>query len=202
MECIQRGKHSEKPDKIRARFVQLYGDVERVELFARKRVAGWDCWGNEIKGVDLFSDEELKNEVEKKYAVTLCDPKDVPKDALWSTRCSRRKSFLKFGTPKEIYTSPQNQEFYLWAEKKGILYGTISDKYGPVMNYQIIETYNLSPDELSDAEKRDIGKAVKVKCRDLGYESLVLYCKNYGEAKPYLKILSYSGLKVYWIQEL
>jgi len=202
VQCIQRGRHSEKPDKIRARFVQLYGNVARIELFSRKEVIGWDCWGDEIKGVDLFVDKGLKGEVKEKYAITLCDPKDVPEDALWSTRCSRRKSFLKFGTPKEIYTSPQNQEFYLWAEKKGILYETISDKYGPVMNYQIIETYNLAPDELSDAEKRDIGKAVKVKCRGLGYESLVLYCKDYEEAKPYLKILSYSGLKVYWVRRL
>jgi len=203
VECIQRGKHSEKPDEIRDRFVQLYGNVERVELFARKRVSNWDCWGREVKGVDLFLDEELKDEVKKKYSVTLCDPKDVPKDALWATRCSKRKSELKRGVPKEIYTSPQNQEFYLWADKKGIPYGTISDAYGLVMNYQKIETYDLSPDKLSDSTKKVLGKTVGSKCRCLiGYESLVFYCKDCEEAKPYLEILSYSGLKVYWVRRL
>lgn len=155
------------------------------------------------KGVDLFIDKELKDEVKKKYGITLCNPKDVPKDALWVTRCSRRKSFLKFGIPKEIYTSPQNQEFYLWAGKKGILYGTISDRYGLVMNYQIIETYDLAPDSLSDTEKQSLGKSIGEACRDLtDYKSLAFYCKNYEEAKPYLKILSYSGLKVYWTRRL
>jgi len=203
VECIQRGKHSEKPDEIRDRFVQLYGDVERVELFARKEVDGWDCWGREVKGVDLFMDEELKDEIKKKYAITLCDPEDVPEDALWAVRCSRRKSKLKMGVPKEIYTSPLNQEFYLWAEKKGIPYGTISDAYGLVMNYQKITSYDLSPDRLSDTEKLKLGETVGSKCRYLiGYESLVLYCKDYEEAKPYLKILSYSGLKVYWTRRL
>lgn len=202
VECVQRGKHSEKPDEIRGRFVQLYGDVERVELFARKEVAGWDCWGNEIKGVDLFLGEELKSEVKKKYSATLCDPKDIPEDALWSTRCSRRKSELMRGVPKEIYTSPQNQEFYLWAEKKSIFYGTISDAYGLVMNYQAIKTYDLSPDSLPDLIKRALGQAVGVQFRDLVYNSLAFYCKNYEEAKPYLEILSHSGLKVYWVRRL
>ncbi len=198
-----RGKHSEKPSEIRTRFVRLYGDVEKVEMFARKEVTGWDCWGKEVQGVDLFLDGELKGEVKKKYAITLCDPKDVPEDALWSIRCSRRKSELKRGIPKEIYTSPLNQEFYSWAEKKHILYGTISDKYGLVMNYQVIGTYDLSPDRLSDLEKRNLGEAVGVSCRDLtDFKSLAFFCRDYGEARPYLSILSYSGLKVYWVRRL
>lgn len=156
------------------------------------------------KGIDLFlGEEKLKDEVKEKYAITLCDPKDVPGDALWATRCSRRKSQLKMGVPKEIYTSPLNQEFYLWAERKGIPYGTISDAYGLVMNYQKITSYDLSPDRLADTEKLKLGETVGSKCRCLiGYESLVFYCKDYEEAAPYLEILSYSGLKVYWIQEL
>jgi N6-adenosine-specific RNA methylase IME4 len=30
------------------------GDVTRLELFARQKVDGWDCWGNEVQ-----SDTEL-----------------------------------------------------------------------------------------------------------------------------------------------
>lgn len=43
-----RGRHSEKPAEIRDRIVALYGDVPRIELFARTQTAGWDCWGNEV----------------------------------------------------------------------------------------------------------------------------------------------------------
>jgi N6-adenosine-specific RNA methylase IME4 len=42
------GTHSEKPQEARDALVTLFGDVPRIELFARKRVDGWDCWGNEI----------------------------------------------------------------------------------------------------------------------------------------------------------
>lgn len=43
-------RHSKKPDIVRERIVGLCGDIPRVELFARERVAGWDCWGNEVEG--------------------------------------------------------------------------------------------------------------------------------------------------------
>ena len=43
-----RGRHSEKPEEVRRRIEELFGDVPRIELFARRRVPGWDCWGNEV----------------------------------------------------------------------------------------------------------------------------------------------------------
>jgi len=39
-----------KPDIVRARIVELYGDIPRIELFARKETAGWDVHGDEVKG--------------------------------------------------------------------------------------------------------------------------------------------------------
>jgi N6-adenosine-specific RNA methylase IME4 len=41
-------EHSRKPDEVRDRIVELFGDIPRVELFARQKVDGWDCWGNEV----------------------------------------------------------------------------------------------------------------------------------------------------------
>jgi len=42
-------KHSKKPDEARKRIIELFGNsVSRIELFARQKVEGWDCWGNEI----------------------------------------------------------------------------------------------------------------------------------------------------------
>lgn len=44
-----RGRHSEKPIKVRQRIVELMGDIPRIELFARQKTEGWDVWGNEVK---------------------------------------------------------------------------------------------------------------------------------------------------------
>lgn len=41
-------EHSRKPDEVRDRIVELFGDIPRIELFARQHVDGWDCWGNEV----------------------------------------------------------------------------------------------------------------------------------------------------------
>ena len=41
--------HSKKPNVIRERIIQLYGDVPRIELFARTKIPNWDCWGNDPK---------------------------------------------------------------------------------------------------------------------------------------------------------
>ena len=43
-----RTKHSRKPDEVRDRIVRLFGNLPRIELFARDKADGWDSWGNEI----------------------------------------------------------------------------------------------------------------------------------------------------------
>lgn len=43
-----RSRHSEKPQAFRDEIVRLYGDVPRIELFARQKTEGWDVWGNEV----------------------------------------------------------------------------------------------------------------------------------------------------------
>lgn len=44
-----RGRHSQKPDKIRDEIIRLIGDLPRIELFARQKTPGWDVWGNEVE---------------------------------------------------------------------------------------------------------------------------------------------------------
>ena len=41
--------HSKKPNEVRNRIVQLYGDIPRIELFSRTKIYGWDVWGNDEK---------------------------------------------------------------------------------------------------------------------------------------------------------
>jgi N6-adenosine-specific RNA methylase IME4 len=45
---IERGKHSEKPEEFRKLIEKMYISGNRIELFARKKVDKWDCWGYEI----------------------------------------------------------------------------------------------------------------------------------------------------------
>lgn len=44
-------KHSEKPAYFRELIETLYPvkEKERIELFARKKIPGWTCWGNELQ---------------------------------------------------------------------------------------------------------------------------------------------------------
>ena len=41
-------QHSKKPDEFRNLIIELCGDLPRIELFARQKTPGWDCWGNEV----------------------------------------------------------------------------------------------------------------------------------------------------------
>ena len=51
-----RTSHSKKPHEVRARIVDLMGDLPRIELFARYKSEGWDVWGNEVNSdIDLLS---------------------------------------------------------------------------------------------------------------------------------------------------
>lgn len=45
----ERTEHSKKPNEARKRIEELFGNIPRVELFARQKVEGWDCWGNEVE---------------------------------------------------------------------------------------------------------------------------------------------------------
>lgn len=45
--------HSAKPPVFRDKLVQVFGDVPRIELFARSTAPGWDAVGNEIDGKDI-----------------------------------------------------------------------------------------------------------------------------------------------------
>ena len=49
--------HSQKPDEVRDRIVDLMGDLPRIELFARSAAEGWDCWGNEAPTIEEAAEE-------------------------------------------------------------------------------------------------------------------------------------------------
>jgi len=58
--AAERTHHSKKPDEVRERIELLFGDLPRIELFARQNIDGWDVWGNdaclETNGLDESED--------------------------------------------------------------------------------------------------------------------------------------------------
>jgi len=44
-----RMEHSRKPDEVRSRIELMYPAAKRLEMFARQRYVGWDCWGLEVE---------------------------------------------------------------------------------------------------------------------------------------------------------
>lgn len=40
--------HSQKPDELYLIIENMYPELAKIELFARKKREGWDCWGNEV----------------------------------------------------------------------------------------------------------------------------------------------------------
>ncbi len=54
-------EHSKKPKEFRKRIERMFGDVPKLEMFARTRAEGWDAWGNETdkfeeeKGMEIFN---------------------------------------------------------------------------------------------------------------------------------------------------
>ena len=52
----ERTAHSKKPDCVRGFIEDMFGDISRIELFARQHADGWDCWGNET---DKFTKEVI-----------------------------------------------------------------------------------------------------------------------------------------------
>ena len=57
----ERTRHSQKPEEVSLRIGRLFGDVPRIELFARCSPIGWDVWGNEVP--DLNKEAEILKEM-------------------------------------------------------------------------------------------------------------------------------------------
>jgi N6-adenosine-specific RNA methylase IME4 len=45
----RRREHSQKPGVIRQWISEWYPTQAKLELFAREKTEGWDCWGNELE---------------------------------------------------------------------------------------------------------------------------------------------------------
>jgi N6-adenosine-specific RNA methylase IME4 len=62
----RRNKHSRKPTEIVELISTWYPDHYKLEMFARQKQDGWDCWGNEVdideSNIDAFIQLSQPNE--------------------------------------------------------------------------------------------------------------------------------------------
>jgi len=66
----KKSKHSSKPHIVYGLIERLFGDLTRIELFARHKREGWDTWGNEVPKETqnlLHNTQLLKNNFISKY---------------------------------------------------------------------------------------------------------------------------------------
>ena len=57
-----RREHSRKPDEARERIVELFGDLPRIELFARTEFPGWIAFGDETTKFNIKKSLEGSDE--------------------------------------------------------------------------------------------------------------------------------------------
>jgi N6-adenosine-specific RNA methylase IME4 len=77
-----RKEHSEKPDESYEKIIQIFGDLPRYDMFARKRRFGWDSFGNQL---DMFPPD--------------C-PFDPEVDRMWKERQDRNVEFQENFMPE------------------------------------------------------------------------------------------------------
>lgn len=63
-------EHSRKPEAMAESIIDIFGDLPRIELFARREKYGWDTWGNETDRFTLgdvlhSKDAEYKREQDR-----------------------------------------------------------------------------------------------------------------------------------------
>ena len=48
-------RHSQKPDISYSIINRLYPNLRKLELYARREIEGYDCWGNEVPAMKILS---------------------------------------------------------------------------------------------------------------------------------------------------
>jgi N6-adenosine-specific RNA methylase IME4 len=59
---VPRKEHSEKPREVAHAIERMFPTQERIELFARRKVKGWEVWGLDVfpEAVELARSSDLQ----------------------------------------------------------------------------------------------------------------------------------------------
>lgn len=120
------------------------------------------------------------------------------KKTLLVGNCSSTKG--KPGTCREYYLGKGPQQLMDFAELWKYPYGILSDLHGLCYQDEIIEPYDVAPDQVANPE--GVGNLIARKARERKVTRVVYYCTSPLRARPYLRFLYHSGLKVVYTTKL
>ncbi len=123
------------------------------------------------------------------------------RDQLWTTRCCRVKG-SHGGRPHEMYRSSHVQRFLSFANAAGVEHAIISDRYGLHFPDQCLPSYDLGPWDLSPEGRRALGRMITTQAETRGHRAIVVYNNSPLMSRPYLEILSHSGLAIFFTTRL
>ncbi len=126
----------------------------------------------------------------------------LPEHVLWVTRCSKTKSGITRGTPKEMYVSAINRYFYRHLERWGKRYGVLSDRYGLHFDNEELPWYDVHPSQLSQEDKRRLGQIIRDRAMREGFRTIVFYAPAPLMSVPYFEMLYFSGLELFYTTRL
>ena len=118
------------------------------------------------------------------------------------TNCSKTKSNVERGSPKELYISQRNQAFYKWAEHHHLAYGILSDKYALFFHDEEQEMYDTHPSSLSDKDFEQLGKEIKRAMAKRQIKGLIFWNSSPFMSVPYFKMMKCSGEKIFYVTKL
>jgi N6-adenosine-specific RNA methylase IME4 len=67
------GKHSAKPTVFRKQIEAMFPSLPKIELFAREKADGWDCWGNEAPARITGNDVDTEASADARRAFYAAD---------------------------------------------------------------------------------------------------------------------------------
>lgn len=120
---------------------------------------------------------------------------------LITSRCSKTKG-IAGGFPKDLYISPLNQTFYQAMEKNNYYYGILSDLYGLHLCDEELGYYDVHPSMLKPEEFERLGKLIREKADLVKMDKILFYNTSPIMSSPYFKMMSYTGLKIYFITKI
>lgn len=118
---------------------------------------------------------------------------------LWMTHCSASKTSFPQRVPVHCrYNSGYIFSFIRFAREENVRFAILSDKFGCCFDGMYLPPYNVSPLELSTARRRELGRLVYTQCNTEGFTQVCFTALSVLTARPYLEILHYSGLSVFF----
>ncbi len=106
------------------------------------------------------------------------------------------------GTPQELYSSFVTNRFFDFVIAQQMSFGIISDLYGLHWGDEVQNSYDVHPSVLSEGERTKLGNLISKQARIRGFSSIIFYNPSPVLSVPYFKILSHSGLRVFYTTRL